>query len=42
MALPPFELARGAGEGGLVVERHFKVLPDDPVVFVVGAYPEPD
>ena len=42
-AFPPFELAlgRGAGEGQLAVARRIEALPDDSIVFVMGAYPDP-
>lgn len=43
LAFPLFELTRGlgAGEGQLTIARCLKVLPDDPVVFIVCAYPDP-
>ena len=43
-AFPPLGLALGlgAGEGRLAVARRLKLLPDDPVVFIMAANPEPD
>ena len=41
-AFPTFELARGLGaDEPVMVASGFKTLPNDPVVFVMCAYPDP-